>query len=380
MRNILSRKGLLRVLVASAIVPPAVSAQVAYYQTPLDVPSDARGVGMGESLVALRGNSSALVYNPAGLASLVGAGFSYSERELNWMPGLEDFRYYGFNGWVETPVGVFAARYDRFSMGTINGALQADNAQGYVDVNITPYKHDIILGFGREIGGGLEAGVSAKYYDDVTDYAPGTESEFPSGTPSTTPAWLFDGGLLYTVPGLPGRGSALEELTIALSLQNVGTKIKYAWGGLSSPSEQALPEYFRAGLALKAALPGSGSPGPELLAMAFTLEYSNLLNTSPDRIGGTAFWGSGLELTLGGIVTLRGGCVVLPVTSAYGEAGAVAYRYGLGVNFPLRRMGIPVPLVIEAGYAAIPLRDMAMLFFGPQRHSLDSFTFEVRME
>ena len=367
---------ILALMVALVSVSPAGYGQVAGYQTPLDVPTDPRGVGMGESLVALRANTSAIMYNPAGLAGLKGTSVAYTERKMNWFSPLEEFKYYGVNASVETPIGVFGARYDRFSMGV--GSVQTNTPQGYTDV--TTYQHDVILGFGTGIAGGLEVGAAAKYYDYVFAGSGGTESEISAQLVSTTPAWLFDGGVLYTVPGLSAAGALVDELTFGVSLQNVGTKIKYRWEGVSQSSDQPLPGYFHAGCALKVGFPPAETAGPSLLTTTFTLEYTNLLNYTSDRVGGSASWGAGLELVLGEIVSLRGGFVVRPVTSIYGEGGSVAYRYGTGVDLPLERLGIRIPLILSAEYSAIPLHDVGIGFLGPQRHTLDAFSFEVRMK
>jgi hypothetical protein len=117
-RGVTVTKTLILVLMgALVIVSLAGYGQVAGYQTPVDVPTDPRGIGMGESLVALRANPSSLMYNPAGLAGLKGTSLAYAERKMNWFSGLDEFRYYGVSASVETPIGVFGARYDRLSMG-----------------------------------------------------------------------------------------------------------------------------------------------------------------------------------------------------------------------------------------------------------------------
>jgi hypothetical protein len=362
---------------AMMLVLPRGYAQVAYNQTPLDVPTDARGVGMGESLIALRANPSALLYNPAGIASLKGVGVGYAEREMNWFDALEDFEYYGFNAYVETPLGVFGARYDRFFMGTTTAVL-ANNPQGYVEAS--SYQHDVILGYGTQVGRGFEIGASAKYFDYVTTVSGGADPEGTVSAPSTTPAWLFDGGVVYSVPGLDGGGSPLNELTFAISLENLGTKIIFHSEPGIPEQDQPLPEYFHAGCALKAAIPAPEGAAHSLVAATLTFEYTNLLNYTSGRTGGYAYWGAGLEFVLGGIISLRGGSVLRPQTSIYGEGGSLAYRYGAGITLPLARLGIPVPIVLSAAYSAIPLFNVNLGFFSAQRHTLDDFSFEVSME
>ncbi|HMK38359.1 MAG TPA: PorV/PorQ family protein, partial [Bacteroidota bacterium] len=290
-------------------------AQVLVSASPFDVPTDARGAGMGESLVALRSNVSALMYNPAGLAALSGMGLSYGERSMAWISMTEGFTFYGVNAFAETPIGVFAAHYNKFSQGEFTVTSSSDPlAAG----KISRYSYDVALAYARNIVAGLDFGVAAKYYDDVFRVSGATDPLFQA--PSTTPAWLFDGGLQYTFPGLSSGGRVEDDLTLGISVQNVGTKISYSTGTESESVEQSLPQYIHAGLAATVRLLGEERSRPAPLAATLTLEYTNVLNSSNDQ-GGSPFWGAGIEFVLGEIISLRGGAVVQPLTNIYGQEG-----------------------------------------------------------
>ncbi len=365
-------------VLASGLVFKA-SSQVAVYESPFDVPVDARGAGLGESLVALRANTSALMYNPAGLAGLKGMGLSYGERPFNWSSFTEGMVFSGVNAFAETPIGVFGAAYNRFSQGEfiITTSAGPDFGVGLE----RPYQYDIALGYGSRIAEGVEFGVAAKYYNWVQKIESPGGSPAAFSLPEITPAWLFDGGFLYTLPLSIFPGALEEELTFGVSVQNVGTKVKFHFSTESETNDQPLPEYFHAGLALTLHIPPADEHGHAPFGATLTAEYTNVLNYLPEGIGGSVYWGGGVELTLLEIVSLRGGFVINPYTNIYGEADRVAYRYGAGVNLPLERLGIPLPVVLSAEYSAIPLNDVGLGFlFGAQRHTLDVFSFGARLQ
>ncbi len=83
---------------------------------PFDSPADPRSFAMGESFTALPSNPSALMYNPAGLAGLTGLRVSYSQRSL---ATNSDWTLRSFNAAIGTPIGSFAAQYNRDSYGML---------------------------------------------------------------------------------------------------------------------------------------------------------------------------------------------------------------------------------------------------------------------
>jgi len=363
-------------LVASLLSGQAGWAQVAAYESPFDVPTDPRGVGMGESLVALRSNPAALMYNPAGLASLEGAGFSYGERPLNWTQITADMFFFGWSAYAATPVGVFSARYDRFAMGELSFTNMEGTASGTEKV----YSHDITLGYGRKIGDWCEAGIAARYFRPVNEVEHWSGSPTGPPIPDVTPAWLFDLGILVNAPPLLPAGELEDRVTLGLAIRNVGTKVGNKFPGESQTNVYALPQYLHAGIAATARMkPGTAAEHCPVAA-TWTLEYTNVLNSTPGGEGGNASWRSGLEIVLVEILSLRGGLVVQNVTDIFGEEGKAAFRYGAGLAMPLARLGVPLPVVLNAEYSAVLLRDVGIVFFSPQRHVLDSFSFGMSIQ
>ena len=363
-----------------AAIPQLVCSQVTTYQYPFDVPTDPRSVAMGESFVAVRGNAAALEENPAGLAALTGLRTSYGHRTMDWISFFADFNYHAFSISAETPLGVFAASYARFTEGTQQVSSFPTAADPVMHQGeIESYQHAVVLGFGTSIMNRLEAGIEAKYFDDmhlVTGLPAGV-----SPVPSTTPAYLFDVGLLYTVSGISDQVGSADALTFGASVQNIGTKLIYS--GTSYSLQQAyaqpLPSYFRLGVSYSYTMLPNGIHRLSPFQALITAEYRNTLNLDSQQDQGRAFWGSGLECTLFEVISLRGGGVVMPFTSVYGRREKVAYRYGAEIHFPLEKLGIPAPLIVSAGYSAIPLVKLDVSSVFPMdRVTFDVFSFEVR--
>jgi hypothetical protein len=361
---------------ATLLLAQAGRAQVVAYQSPFDVPTDPRGVGMGESLVALPSNPSALMYNPAGLASLQGAGVSYGERPLNWTQITADMFFFGWSAFAATPVGVFSARYDRFSLGEF--PITSIDLTGNGTERI--YYHDVVLGYGRKIAGWCEAGIAARYYSPVNEVVHWSGPPTAPPVPDMTPAWLFDLGVLLNAPPLLPAGEVEDRITFGLAVRNVGSKVGYKFPGESQTSSDALPQYLHAGIAATARLKPGEAAEHCPVAATWTLEYTNVLNSTPGGQGGNASWRSGVEIVLAEILSFRGGLVVQNLTNVYGEEGKAAFRYGAGLAVPLSRLGVPLPVVLNAEYSAILLHDVGILFFSPQRHVLDTFSFGMNIQ
>lgn len=337
--------------------------QGGYYGYPYEIPADPRSVAMGESFAGLPSNPAALMYNPAGLAGLNGAHISYSYRGLNWVPPTEEWGFYSFNAAVATSFGVFAARYDRKSLGTMPVTTLADPDGAGTKLNV--YSHDIALGYALGLGRGFAVGVSAKYYDFVESVSGPSSS--PSTPGSTTPAYLFDIGLTYTLPRLHSQANIEDSLTVGMSYQNIGTSWKV---GTANPTitteselaqqEVALPQYFRLGLSytmrVVPADPGGLSPLGVIIAGEFqSVQSSSTPYYSVPWRTGDSFWGLGVECTGFEILSLRAGWSLKPGSDFEGEGGKGALRYGAAVRMPLRRIGVDAPFLVSFEYAVIPL-------------------------
>ncbi len=353
---------------------------------PFDTPADPRSVAMGESFVALPSNPLALMYNPAGLAGLSGISVSYSLRRLDWVPATDEWRLSSVNATVATSFGVFAAQYNRKSMGTLPVTTSASpDGDG---TEMTLYSHDFAVGYALRLPKGPALGVTAKYYDFVESASgPSSGQILPW---KTTPAYLFDAGLVYTLPLLHGQRSIQDSITLGMSYQNIGTHWKVATTYLStgavlvSSQEITPPQYFRIGLsyALKVLPPDGGDLSP--FAAVLSGEFRSLQSSDPTyTVTGfhtaTSFWGFGLECTIFEFLSLRGGASFKPYTDFEGEEDRPAFRYGAALVIPMRRIGADLPLTLSLQYTVIPLNQLPYYFAsGEEQTSLSAFSIGIQ--
>jgi hypothetical protein len=350
-----------------ALPGPKVCAQTMLQ--PVDVPNDARSIATGESFTGLPANPSALMYNPAGLAGLPQITAYYCNRAYSW---VSDESYYtGANLSISTPLGVFAAQYNRFFWYTQtvwNRPFPGD----VKDYDI--FKYDIALGFARSIFREFSIGIAVKYFGQSLE-------EFYGIT--ATPAWLFDGGLLYSFGELHSQRMLQDKLTLGLSVQNIGTKYKilYAANEYRGPLEEtkALPQYLRLGVSYSFKAFQSEENGIIPLAGSITGEWRRAILNSYAYTG-TDYGGCGAELIFFEVLSIRGGRIWNPYNSVYSDDRAPSpFRYGAGISIPLEKFGVAVPFTFSANYTVIPLwRTMtanieALL---PWR-SFDAFSFEA---
>ena len=347
---------------------------------PFDTPTDPRSVSMGESFVAVPANPSALMYNPAGLAGLSGLNVSYSRKNLDWVS--EGLSFYSMNAAVSTSFGVFAAQYNRYLMGTIPVTTEL-----YPDGNgseMTLYSHDVAVGYAYRLAVGLALGAAAKYYDFVESISGPLNGGMPPWT--STPAYLFDFGITYTLPRLHSQEAVEDSITVGLSYQNVGSRWKIAYpqsayqGALmeydQNTEEVQLPEYFRIGVsyAMRIQPPEKGGLSP--FAALLTAEFRSLQNpvqtgyeiywpspVSPE----TSYWGFGLECTVFEFLSLRGGAAFRPFESMEGDRDRPSFRYGAGIHIPVQRIGVDIPLTASIQYTVVPAVDHGYYLGPPDR-------------
>jgi hypothetical protein len=303
---------------------------------PFEVPADPRSFAMGESFVALPSNPAALVYNPAGLAGLSGIHVSYSQRSL---ARENDWTLRSFNAAVGTSFGVFAVQYNRDSYGML--PFTTDETKPPV---MNTYDYDVAFGYALLLGRGFSIGAAAKYYD-YAGYIPDPSIASVS-TSSTTPARLFDVGLVYTFRRFHSQAVVEDSITMGMSYQNIGSNPGMNYPGIHMLDfiPAGMPEYFRAGVsyALKVIPRKAGDPSP--LEAVISGEYRTLQTS-----GGPDVWGFGLEWTIDEIVSLRMGG-----STQEGENSPLL-RYGLGVRLPVRKLGFDLSLQ----YAVIPWQNLS---------------------
>ena len=337
----------MKLIALSFLCLVALLGPTAYAQSllqPVDVPSDARSIAMGASFTGLPANSAALMYNPAGLAGLTGISAAYGTRNFTW---ISDETYYmGASASAATPIGVFAAHYNRLYWYTYT-VRTSDSPLGMEEHPV--YDYDVALGFARSFSRSFSAGIAVKYFDRNNQRFLGI---------TTTPAWLFDGGIIYSFRDFHDQRVLRDKINLGLSIQNIGTKYKihYAANEYRGPleSSEILPQYLRFGVSYTFNAFQSEESGIVPLAGSITGEWR--IQLSPGAYSGEDFEGCGAELTFYEILTIRGGRIWYPYRDVYSDPGAPSpFRYGAGITIPLERIGLSVPFSFSAHYTSIPL-------------------------
>ncbi len=338
----------------------------------LDTQTDPRGITMGESFVAVHSPTS-MMYNPAGIAGLHGASFSFARRNLDHVETTASFKYLTFSGTLETPYVNLGLLYSRFMQGEI-AVSTANSPEGAGKVVLADY----VLGLtaARSLIHGLDVGLAIKTFRIVTDVSSGDPPTFNSNTPL-----LLDIGLIYSYSNVLAENSGNFTLSAGASLQNFGTDFRpeaSASGGLMpSQSVLKLPRYLRCGFAFSTTISPSTEAGLVPFALLVSGEYRNFLNGPVDNE--RSFWGVGGEVTLFEMITGRIGGYIQPYRSIYGDRGDPYLRLGLGIALPLARFNVDSPLVFTFDYGLIPL-NTRIPFFYVENTALHVFSIGVRYD
>jgi hypothetical protein len=339
-------------LAVSALV--AIMARIAFAQLSppsigsLTLPPDARLVAMGESFVAVPGNLSAMMSNPAGLAGLRGVWLLYAHR------GHPDREagYWHALGSVALPFGTIGVVYDRSTFGAIP-VTDATHPEGTGEV-LEEHDEFLGIGIGHSFSENWSAGISVKRYDST-----------PLFGETLSRPYLVDFGILLSIPGVFADSIGTDLLAVGVSAQNMGSDFRirvvqtlpywsqvydYTW---------PLPRYVRLGLSYQYTLPPQAGRPLSPIVLLFTAEYralfSPLTDTPGDGKPGRDFWGIGAEGTVYDLLSARVGCFVQPFTGVYADRDKPVIRFGAGVKIPLERIGIEVPLTLCGDYSAIPV-------------------------
>jgi hypothetical protein len=204
----------------------------------LNVSLDARASAFGDAVTSLEYNSSAMFYNPAGMARFEGIT-DISLGYTDFMPDADIKYYHGSVAFApsEGDYGVFGISFVSVDYGDFYGTVRADNDQGFLDVG-TFSPTAISLGFGYAIGLSekFSIGANAKYVRQslgtsvignvVTDpntgnYANGTTEE------NKLDVLAFDFGVIYK--------TGFKSLNIGMSVRNFAREVKYKEEGFQLP-------------------------------------------------------------------------------------------------------------------------------------------------
>jgi hypothetical protein len=330
----------------------------------IDVAPDPQSIAMAESFVALQSNSSAMLYNPAGLTWANRVSISYSHRDMNWITGVGGMKYQAITGSVPTDFLNIGLLYNRFTQGEL--LITTEQNPDGDGTTVSVYDHTFGIGLSKQYDDHLGFGLSVKTFNSILNYK-GPGSQNPTSSIETTALpLLFDFGILYSNNLGTEQESHQQRLNIGLSVQNVGTVLKQkqtvrnlTTNSISSQEHAVtLPRYLRLGLSYQFAYYGETHEALAPLNMLVTSEYRNALNGIGSR---RDYWGFGLELKLFEIASVRVGSLINPYSSIYGNEGTPTLRYGFGLSAPFHKIDGAIPLTLKVDYAAIPLNDVGSL-------------------
>lgn len=244
----------------------------------LKIDTDARAVSMGAAYTALASGVDSLAYNPAGLSAVKGVELGFSH--TNWlMDSMHDF--IGVAMPVKGKPLAVGLGLTRLS----NGSIDARNSDRSAGGSFSSYDQAVTVGLAGMMGK-VRMGLNVKY---IESSIAGTKAR----------AGAVDIGFNRALNSLP--------VGIGLSVQNLGTKMKYV------SQEDPLP------LTLTAGLMFSVIPGVNLALDVKRLVY--------DKQTGVSF---GTEYALLSGVALRAGYLTNNHVANISNTG---FSAGAGINF-----------------------------------------------
>jgi hypothetical protein len=199
----------------------------------LSVGTDARATGMGEAFTTMEGSSTAMLYNPAGIAGVS----SYIDLSMNQLKWIADIKY--FSGTIaiapyDGKYGVVGVSAMNVNYGEFKFTRVAQNEQGYVDIDgwPKPSAYVVGLGYGKALSNQFSVGGQVKYAHQslgksfVPVYKQVIDSTGKSRRDTTlvdrdysVGVMAFDFGTIYK--------TGLKSLAFGVSINNFSREIRY---------------------------------------------------------------------------------------------------------------------------------------------------------
>jgi len=314
------------ILLTLGLFHPVANGQQKLAQTGFDflsVGTDARATGMGEAFSTIQGSSTALFYNPAGLAG-ISKFMDLSTSQLQW---IADIKY--LSGAVafapyEGRYGVVGISLMNINYGEFKFTRVAQNEQGYEDIEgyPTPKAYAIGIGYGKELSNQFSVGGQAKYaYQSlgkslVAVYKQVTTSGGQVKTDTTyelrdynVGTIAFDFGTIYK--------TGLKSLAFGVSVNNFSREIRYERESFQ------LPLSFKIGISMN------------MMDLVPDLAEDHSLFVSVDAVHPRSFaeyLNIGGEYVFSNTVALRAGYITHHTD--YGlTAGIGVQKFGIAVDY-----------------------------------------------
>ncbi len=223
---------------------------------------DSRAGGMGESGGGLADNSSAIFWNPAGIAFLTGSevGFTHS----NWLPqfNLDMFYDYAtYRQYIESLGGSVTASVTFMNFGEFiqTGSNSPDQIGTF-----RSFDGALTVGYATKVG--QDWGLGFNFRLIHSRLAPkGAEQEQGSGTATSV---SFDIATMWRPSSLelPLLGDIGNKFSVGLNISNLGPKIYYIDKAQADP----IPTNFRLGFACRFL-------EDDVNSLTYTVDFSKLL-------------------------------------------------------------------------------------------------------
>ena len=227
---------------------------------------DSRAGGMGESGGGLADNSSAIFWNPAGIAFLTGSevGFTHS----NWLPqfNLDMFYDYAtYRQYIESIGGSITASVTFMNFGEF---VQTGSDSPEEIGKFRSFDGSLTLGYATKIS--QDWGLGFNFRVIHSRLAPkGAEQEQGSGTATSV---SFDIATLWRPTGLelPFIGDISNKFSLGMNLSNLGPKIYYMDKAQADP----IPTNLRLGMAFRFL-------EDDVNSLTYTVDFSKLMVEAP---------------------------------------------------------------------------------------------------
>lgn len=270
----------------------------------LSVGTIGRASAMGEASTTMEGNSTALLYNPAGLARMT----NFFDVSASWNNWIADIKQNSFTLAISPQngrYGVFGLSFLWVDYGEFLGTMVWNNAKGFIDTEtFSPNAMAIGLGYGRSLTDKFSIGGQIKYVAQSSGKSVIPDEASATGLKATKyvlSVAAFDFGTIYQ--------TGFKSLAFGMSVRNFSQEIKYEQEGFQ------LPLTFRIGISMDVAdfLPQYSDYHSLLVAIDAVHPRSH-----------NEFVSFGLEYNLLNLFSLRAGYV--------SDQSEYSFTYGLGVQ------------------------------------------------
>jgi hypothetical protein len=207
----------------------------------LTVTTDARAGALGEAFTSLESPSSAMFFNPAGMARLEDFA-TVSLGQVSWIADINYvFGSVAFNPF-DGRFGIFGFSVVSVNYGELYGTIRSDtDVRGYEDVgNFSPSAFAIGLGYAKALSDKFAVGGNLKYAkQDLGSAIVGFKPEGDQlKTNYSAEVAAFDFGIIYR--------TGFKSLSFGMSVRNFSKEIKYEEEGFQ------LPLTFKIGVSMNA--------------------------------------------------------------------------------------------------------------------------------